>query len=255
MDDDAIIDGLNTLKLRGMAEAYINQKNNPLFSNMSFRERFAAMLTVELESKSTRRTERLLKESRIANITALQEPLYWDENRGMKEADFRMLCECDWMLDDTPPMLLLTGSAGTGKTFFAEYLGLKAIRKGLTVLVCKWPELVLQIIQAKEARELDRLIRTFRTKKLLIIDDFGLQRITDSVVLHTFQTIVDSRWGQLPMIITSQCPVDKWYELFNEAYVADAVMDRLTARSYRYELKGRSMREKRSLENQPVKKR
>ena len=57
------------------------------------------------------------------------------------------------------------------------------------------------------------------------------------------------------MIITSQCPVDKWYELFDEGYIADAVMDRLTARSYRYELKGRSMREKRSLENQPVKKR
>lgn len=197
MDDEAIVEALSTLKLRRMADANIYQKNNPTFSNMTFRERFSAILTEELESKSTRRTERLLKASRIANVNFLEQDVYWDENLGMKEAELRMLCECDWMVDKTPPMLLLTGSAGTGKTFFAEYLGLKAIRKGVTVLVCKWPELILQIIQAKEARELQRLIKTFRTKKLLIIDNFGLQRITDSVVLNTFQALVDSRWGRV----------------------------------------------------------
>ena len=49
------------------------------------------------------------------------------------------------------------------------------------------------------------------------------------------------------MIITSQCQVVKWYELFDEGYIYDAVMDRLTASNYRYELKRRSMREKLSL--------
>lgn len=47
--------------------------NNPAFSNMTFRERFSAILTEELESKSTRRTERWLKESLIANVNALDQ--------------------------------------------------------------------------------------------------------------------------------------------------------------------------------------
>lgn len=80
MDDEAIVEALSTLKLRGMADAYIYQKNNSAFSNMTFRERFSAILTEELESKSTRRTERLLKESRIANVNALEQDVYWDEN-------------------------------------------------------------------------------------------------------------------------------------------------------------------------------
>ena len=45
-------------------------------------------------------------------------------------------------------------------------------------------------------------------------------------------------------IITSQLPVRDWHEFIGEPTLADAVMDRLLHLSYKFELKGGSMRKK-----------
>jgi DNA replication protein DnaC len=37
-------------------------------------------------------------------------------------------------------------------------------------------------------------------------------------------------------------PVKSWYEYINEATLADAIMDRMTANANRIELKGQSLR-------------
>jgi len=39
-------------------------------------------------------------------------------------------------------------------------------------------------------------------------------------------------------------PVDQWYEYLKDATLADAILDRLTARANRIELKGKSLRTK-----------
>ena len=44
------------------------------------------------------------------------------------------------------------------------------------------------------------------------------------------------------VVITSQLPIKNWHEFIGEATIADAVMDRLLHISYRFELKGGSMR-------------
>jgi len=47
------------------------------------------------------------------------------------------------------------------------------------------------------------------------------------------------------MIITSQLPVERWYDIIGEKTVADAIMDRLVYQSHRIELAVESMRKKR----------
>ncbi|HTA82282.1 MAG TPA: ATP-binding protein, partial [Bacteroidia bacterium] len=46
------------------------------------------------------------------------------------------------------------------------------------------------------------------------------------------------------IIITSQLPVSKWYDIIGEQTVADAILDRIIPASHRLELKGESMRKK-----------
>jgi DNA replication protein DnaC len=48
------------------------------------------------------------------------------------------------------------------------------------------------------------------------------------------------------VIVTSQLPVAKWYDYINEPTLADAIMDRLLANASRIELKGESMRRKKT---------
>jgi DNA replication protein DnaC len=56
--------------------------------------------------------------------------------------------------------------------------------------------------------------------------------------------ILEDRYAKKSLIITSQLPVSKWHDYINEPTLADAIMDRLTARAHRVELKGESMRKK-----------
>jgi DNA replication protein DnaC len=48
------------------------------------------------------------------------------------------------------------------------------------------------------------------------------------------------------LIITSQLHVERWCDIIGEKAVADAIMDRLVYQSHRIELKGESMRKKKS---------
>jgi len=42
--------------------------------------------------------------------------------------------------------------------------------------------------------------------------------------------------------VTSQQPVDRWYELIGNPTIADAILDRLVHNAYRIDLKGESLR-------------
>jgi DNA replication protein DnaC len=58
--------------------------------------------------------------------------------------------------------------------------------------------------------------------------------------------ILEDRYGKKSIIITSQLPVVKWYDFIAEPTLADAIMDRLAGNAHRIELKGESLRKKKS---------
>ena len=62
--------------------------------------------------------------------------------------------------------------------------------------------------------------------------------------------IIEDRHKKGSVIITSQLPINQWYEVIGEKTVADAIMDRVVHSAHRIELKGESMRRKRSAYNQ-----
>jgi len=76
-----------------------------------------------------------------------------------------------------------------------------------------------------------------------------LQPLTQEIRLTLLQLLED-RYGKKSIIITSQLPVSKWYEYINDPTLADAIMDRMTANGIRIELKGESLRRKKSKTNQ-----
>ncbi len=72
---------------------------------------------------------------------------------------------------------------------------------------------------------------------------FGLQPLDDNSRLALLQILEDC-YERKSVIITSQLPIDKWYDYIKEPTLADAIMDRLTANARRIELKGQSLRRK-----------
>ena len=59
--------------------------------------------------------------------------------------------------------------------------------------------------------------------------------------------IVEDRYGtRARLIITSQVPVDHWYEIVGNPTLADAILDRILHNAHRIELKGESLRKQRT---------
>jgi DNA replication protein DnaC len=81
---------------------------------------------------------------------------------------------------------------------------------------------------------------------LLILDDWGPEPF-DADQRRDLLEIIEDRYEARSIIITSQLPVDRWYEIIGNPTIADAILDRLVHNAYRIELKGGSLRKKKQL--------
>ncbi|WP_292324529.1 ATP-binding protein, partial [Mesorhizobium sp.] len=57
--------------------------------------------------------------------------------------------------------------------------------------------------------------------------------------------IIEDRYERRSTIVTSQVPVDRWWEIIANPTLADAILDRLIHNAYRIDLTGESMRKQR----------
>jgi DNA replication protein DnaC len=58
--------------------------------------------------------------------------------------------------------------------------------------------------------------------------------------------IVEDRYGTGSLIITSQVPIDHWYEIVGNPTLADAILDRIFHNAHRIELHGETLRKPRA---------
>ena len=98
------------------------------------------------------------------------------------------------------------------------------------------------ILFADDLQELAKI----QHQDVIILDDFGLQAL-DSTNRIIFLEIIEDLHNNGSLIITSQIPVQGWYDIIGEKTIADAILDRLIHKAHRLELKGESMRKKRTL--------
>jgi len=69
-----------------------------------------------------------------------------------------------------------------------------------------------------------RQIKRIEKQDLIIIDDFGVQPL-DNMSRMMLLEIIEDRHQKSSTIITSQLPVDKWYDVIGESTIADAILD------------------------------
>ena len=139
------------------------------------------------------------------------------------------------------------GPCGVGKSWLSCALAHKACRDGYAVLYTRVPRLFADLELAHGDGRFARLFRTLVKADLLILDDWGPDRLTANQRSDLME-IVEDRYGRGSTLITSQLPVDKWHDVIGEPTFADAILDRLVHNAYRLELDGPSMRKLKAVE-------
>ena len=130
MNNQQTLQSLRSLKLAGMADAFIRQLEHPQKQQLSFDERFALLVDSELTHRQNRRLQRLLNIARLRHKACVEE-IDYQSKRGLNRSQVVSLINCEWIR--MGQNLHITGPTGTGKSWLACAFGNAACRHGLTV--------------------------------------------------------------------------------------------------------------------------
>jgi len=182
---------------------------------------------------------RRLRAAKLRHVGAAIEDVNYRAPRQLDRDLFRQLAQGDWI--EKRQNLILTGPCGVGKTWLACALGQKACSDGKTVLYHRLPRLFADLELAQGDGSFPRLFRQLVRTDLLILDDWGPDRLTTMQRRHLME-IVEDRYQTASIAITSQLPIEAWHEVIGEPTFADAILDRIVHNAHRLTLDGPSMR-------------
>jgi DNA replication protein DnaC len=233
------LDQLKTLKLDGMAEAFAELESRDGIADLSHAEWLGLLVDRETASRETKRFESRMRTARLRHVGASPEDVDYRARRGLDKALFQELLTGKWITDKRN--LIITGPCGVGKTWLACALIQAACRTGTTALYKRLPRLFDELELAHGDGRFPRLFRSLTKTRLLILDDWGPDRLTASQ-RRDLMEIVEDRYGAGSTIITSQLPLNTWHDVIGEPTFADAILDRIVHNAYRLELSGQSLR-------------
>src|SRR6266480_716745 len=237
---------LRTLKLDGMADAFIELQNQPQAADLAHAEWLALLLERETANRNTKRFQVRLRSAKLRHGQAAIEDIDYRTPRRLDRALFQQLAAGKWIAEHRN--LLVTGPCGIGKSWLSCALAQKACRDGYTVFYARVPRLFADLELAHGDGRFARLFRTLVKVDLLILDDWGPDRLSANQ-RRDLMEIVEDRYGAGSTLITSQLPVDKWHDVVGDPTFADAILDRIVHNADRLELDGPSMRDPKTVKS------
>lgn len=135
-----------------------------------------------------------------------------------------------------PQGIMLYGTVGTGKTFASACISNYLMEHGKTVLVMNLG-LYINKIQREWAEAENSVLEYVKNCDLLVIDDFGVEKVSEFVIDKTF-ALIDTRYrAEKPMIITSNLNLESINKKFGSR-----ISDRISEMCYQLAVVGESKR-------------
>ncbi|QRM32197.1 IS21-like element helper ATPase IstB [Microvirga sp. VF16] len=235
---------LHELGLHGMAKGFKALSDTPEATALGHAEWLGLILDHEVTLRQQKRFETRARAARLRHPASVED-VDFRAPRSLDRALFLKLSSCDWIRERRN--LLITGPCGVGKSWLACALGHKACREDLSVLYHRVPRLFAALALARTEGRYARLLRTLARAKLLVLDDWGPEPLMPEQQRDLME-IVEDRYDSGSLLITSQVPVEKWYEMIGSPTLADAILDRVVHNAYRLSLTGESLRKARALD-------
>jgi DNA replication protein DnaC len=137
--------------------------------------------------------------------------------------------------------VLLIGTSGTGKTHIATSLAMEACSQGKRVRFYRVTELVTQLLEAREERQLSRIRGQLSKLDLLVLDELGYVPMGKAGAELLFD-VMSRAYERMSLIVTTNLPFENWTEVLDNERLTGATLDRLTHRCHIVETGGESYR-------------
>jgi DNA replication protein DnaC len=235
------LDLLQKLGLHGMAKGYKELEAQPEAPGLAHAEWLALLLEHETTLRRQKRFESRARAAKLRQSASVEDVDY-RAARGLDRGLFLKLAGCDWVR--ARHNLIITGPCGVGKSWLACTLGQKACREDFSTTYHRVPRLFSSLALARADGRYARMLRQIARTDLMILDAWGPETLTAEQRRDLLE-IIDDR-HEMRSVITSQVPVERWYEIIGNPTMADAILDLLVHNAYRIDLKGESLRKKRN---------
>lgn len=233
---------MRVMRMLGMHDAFKLSLETKQHQQLASDELIHLLIEAEYEDRQNRKIHRYLKAARFRYQSSMEE-VDFSSPRGLDKNQLLRLASCQFL--EKQENIIITGPTGVGKSYLASALGHQGCMKGYKVLYYNSAKLFTQLKMSRADGSYVKFINRLEKQDLLILDDFGLHPLDEENRLMLLEVIED-RHGRRSTMVTSQLPVIKWYELFQAQTIADAVLDRIVHTAHRIELKGESLRKKKS---------
>ena len=231
---------LKELRLSGMVDTLDERAQLAQLQNLTPVDFLALLLDDEIDRRQQRKYERLERMAgfeytkRLADFEFAAVP-------GLDRSLLLDMATCQFI--QQKQNWLVCGPTGVGKSHLATAIGYEAIKRNYTVISVSAAAALTDMLAARADGSHAKLMHKILRCDLLIMDDFGLRRLTEQGADDLYE-IIHSRYERGSIIMTSNRSPAEWPELFGNALLASAALDRLTHHARITIITGDSYRQK-----------
>ncbi|NMB46799.1 MAG: ATP-binding protein [Firmicutes bacterium] len=196
------------------------------------------VLKLVASNREVQRIERLTRQAKFPVIKTFDgykfHPITWPTG-----FDKEQLLSLDFI--EKKKNIICLGAVGTGKTYLATALGVKACSKGKKVRFFRLSDLAAELTEKHRTGNLTKMLKQLQRLDLLILDEVGYIPC-DKLSSQLLFNVISSSYEQQSLIVTSNLQFGRWNEMFGDDRLTAALIDRLVHRAYILSFTGPSLR-------------
>jgi DNA replication protein DnaC len=200
------------------------------------------LLSDQAGLRRQRRIERRIKDAHFRERQPLRE-FDWSFNPALPRTQIETLVDGDFIRRHQN--VVCVGQSGLGKSRLIQNSGEAACVRGYRVFYTTSGALLEDLTAALADQTIHDRVRFYARFELLIIDEFGLDRIERSLcpqAASLWYKIIDARNQRVSTALVTNIDFDKWAEYLGDPYLAMAMLDRVVDGATIVKLKGKSYR-------------
>jgi DNA replication protein DnaC len=203
-----------------------------------YRTYLLRLAELEVIDRERRAAERRIRAARFPVVKTV-DAFDFDAQPTVNRELVRELLRGEYI--DRRENVLLAGNSGTGKTHLATALAFAACSQGRRVRFFSVTGLVTELLEAREERNLRRLLGRLDRLELIVLDELGYVPFSKAGAELLFD-VVSRAYERRSLIVTTNLPFESWVDVMGSERLTGALLDRLTHRVHIIEANGESFR-------------